>query len=122
MVSSATPPAFAPGVLNTTTPASLHFSTGMLFTPAPARPMASRLSGSSISCILALRTRMPWGASASLSTLNWAGPSFASPAGAMLFSVLMVYIKAILLFQPYCFTKSSMNCTSLATPSAGMAL
>ena len=43
--SSFTAFALAPGVLNTTTPASAHLSSGMLFTPAPARATASRLCG-----------------------------------------------------------------------------
>ena len=59
MTISFTPLAFAPGVLNTTMPFWAHFSKGMLFTPAPARATASRFSGSSISCMEALRTRMP---------------------------------------------------------------
>ena len=63
--SSFTALAFAPGVLNTTMPCSEHFCTGMLFTPAPARAMASRFSGSSMSCMAAERTRMPSGFSIS---------------------------------------------------------
>ena len=48
--------AFAPGVLNTTIPLSAHLSSGILLTPAPALAIARRLSGNSISCILALLT------------------------------------------------------------------
>ena len=63
--SSFTALAFAPGVLNTTMPASAHFSTGMLFTPAPALAIASRLLGNSMSCMAAERTKMPSGFSIS---------------------------------------------------------
>ena len=49
--------ALAPGVLNTTTPASAHLSRGILLTPAPALAIASNPAGSSISCIFALLTR-----------------------------------------------------------------
>ena len=63
--SSFTALALAPGVLNTTMPFSRHLSTGMLFTPAPARAMASRFSPSSMSCMEAERTRMPSGFSIS---------------------------------------------------------
>ena len=45
--SSFTALALAPGVLNTTMPASEQRSTGILFTPAPARAMAQRLAGKS---------------------------------------------------------------------------
>ena len=41
IVSSFTAFAFAPGALKTGTPLSLIASTGILFTPAPARPIAS---------------------------------------------------------------------------------
>ena len=51
--------AFAPGVLNTTMPSSAQRSSGMLFTPAPARAMAWRLSGNAVSCRAALRTSTP---------------------------------------------------------------
>ena len=40
--SSFTALALAPGVLNTTMPASLHLSTGILLTPAPARAIAQQ--------------------------------------------------------------------------------
>ena len=49
--SSFTALALAPGALNTTIPCFAHLSSGMLFTPAPALPTASRLSESSISCM-----------------------------------------------------------------------
>ena len=42
--SSLTALAFAPGVLKTTIPFSVHLSMGMLLTPAPARATASRFS------------------------------------------------------------------------------
>lgn len=40
IMSSFTALAFAPGVLNTTIPFSVHRSTGILFTPAPALAIA----------------------------------------------------------------------------------
>ena len=58
ITSSFTPLALAPGVLNTTIPFSAHASTGMLLTPAPARAITFTLSGSSMSCIFALLTRI----------------------------------------------------------------
>ena len=80
---------FAPGVLNTTTPASLHLSSGMLLTPAPARAIARRLSGSSVSCRLALRTRMPSGAAQSSDTAYASAGRRSSPNGEILFMVLI---------------------------------
>ena len=55
--SSFTALALAPGVLKTTIPCWLHFSIGILLTPAPALAIASSCSGSSMSCIAAERTR-----------------------------------------------------------------
>ena len=92
MTSSATALALAPGVLKTTMPAAVHLSMGILLVPAPARAMASRLSGRGTSCRSALRTRMPWGAAQSLSTSNWVAGSLARPTGEMALSVLIVYI------------------------------
>ena len=100
--SSATALALAPGVLNTTMPLFVQSSTGMLFVPAPARAMASRLSGSGASCISALRTRMPCGAAASLSISNWLAGSLARPTGEMAFNVLIVYIYRYSLFPLFC--------------------
>ena len=54
--SSLTALALAPGELKTTTPFSAILSRGMLFTPAPARPMHSSSSSTDISCKFALRT------------------------------------------------------------------
>ena len=56
ITNSLTPFAFAPGVLNTTTPFSAHLSRGILFTPAPALATANKLAGKSKSCIAALLT------------------------------------------------------------------
>ena len=53
ITSSFTPFAFAPGVLNTTIPASAHRSSGILFTPAPALAIARRFFENSISPIAA---------------------------------------------------------------------
>ena len=54
--SSFTALALAPGELNTTIPRRVQSSTGMLFTPAPARAMASRDSGSGSPCSFWLRS------------------------------------------------------------------
>ncbi len=56
----------APGALNTGMPRSLILATGMLFTPAPARPTAFRLDGMSPLCMLAERTRIASGSLTSL--------------------------------------------------------
>mgnify|MGYP000358962695 CR=1 FL=1 len=61
ITSSFTAFALAPGVLNTTTPLSLIFSSGILLTPAPALPTAFKLSPISISCIFALLTKIASG-------------------------------------------------------------
>ena len=53
--------AFAPGELKTTIPCSIHFSIGILFTPAPALPTANKESANFISCILKLRKRIASG-------------------------------------------------------------
>jgi len=58
MINSFTAFAFAPGVLNTTTPFFARFSKGMLLKPAPARATARTDSGSSKSCMTALLTKM----------------------------------------------------------------
>ena len=50
--SSFTALALAPGVLKTGIPRSLQTSSGMLFTPAPARAIAVTDSGISLSCSL----------------------------------------------------------------------
>ena len=59
--SSLTAFALAPGVLNTTMPCSLQRFKGILLTPAPARAIANRFSGSSASSILAERTKIASG-------------------------------------------------------------
>ena len=144
MTSSLTALALAPGVLNTTTPVSLHLSTGMLLTPAPARAMASRLSGSSISCMAADRTITPVAVDRSSVTVYLAASKRAVPQAAILFSV-QIFILAPYPFlalcptgtgscsnwwrrfsgerdQPLAFSNSRMNATSFSTPSMGMAL
>ena len=65
MTSSFTALAFAPGVLNTGTPISASSSSGMLFTPTPARPTASTVSGSAMPCMSAERTMIARGDGAS---------------------------------------------------------
>ena len=64
ITSSFTPFALAPGVLNTTIPFSAQRSRGILLTPAPALATTFRFSGSSISCIDALLTKIASAASA----------------------------------------------------------
>src|SRR5207302_4996712 len=66
--SSFTALAFAPGALNTGTPRLDSVLTGMLFTPAPARPTASREGPNSCRCRSAERTRMACGSFASFTT------------------------------------------------------
>ena len=61
ITSSLTAFAFAPGVLNTTTPFSASSLQGMLFVPAPARATAFVFSESVISCISAERMRIASG-------------------------------------------------------------
>jgi len=61
ITSSFTALALAPGALNTGTPRSLIFLTGMLLVPAPARPMAFTVGGMSMPCMSAERTRMASG-------------------------------------------------------------
>jgi hypothetical protein len=68
MTSSLTALALAPGALNTAIPRALILRTGMLLTPAPARPMALTDSGRSMSCIFAERTRMASGCDSSEAT------------------------------------------------------
>ena len=46
----------APGALKTGIPLMVISSTGILLTPAPARPIACNVSGTSQSCILNERT------------------------------------------------------------------
>ena len=82
ITSSFTPLALAPGVLNTTMPFCAQESSGMLLTPAPARPTASRFSGSSISCMEALRTRTA-SASAALSVISYPAGNSSVPHFAM---------------------------------------
>ena len=74
--SSFTALAFAPGELNTTTPFSAISSSGMLFTPAPARATQSSFPPTSMPCMSALRTSMASGSSTSALTLY-------SPSGRM---------------------------------------
>ena len=92
IASSLTAFEFAPGVLNTTIPCSAHFSTGILFTPAPALAIASRLSGISISCIFAERTIIAVGFSALSLTVYLALSKISVPQVAILFRVKTLYI------------------------------
>ena len=104
ITSSFTPFAFAPGVLNTTIPFSAHLSSGILLTPAPALATASRLSGSSSSCIAALLTRTA-SASAKLSVVpNVAGNKFI-PILAIGFKQLTFIIFLTFFFRYYHFCR-----------------
>ena len=85
--SSFTAFAFAPGVLNTTMPCSAHLSTGILFTPAPARAMASRLLPNSISCIAAERTMIASGFSGASAMAYFAASRRQVPTLEILLSV-----------------------------------
>ena len=93
ITSSLTPFAFAPGVLNTAIPSSVHLSTGILFTPAPALAIAIRLSEKSISCIFALLTRIPE-ASSILSVLAKLSSNLEIPKEAILFNVAYLCISS----------------------------
>ena len=84
--------ALAPGALNTGMPSLLSLSTGILFTPAPARPTALRLFGISMSCILKERSRIPSGSFMSADTWNLSVGSFANPSDEMLLSVRILYM------------------------------
>src|SRR3569623_264712 len=86
ITSSFTALALAPGALNTGTPRSDSFFTGMLLVPAPARAIARTDTGMSISCRLAERTRMPSGSVTSPPTVLASG-SRASPRAEMALSV-----------------------------------
>ena len=67
--SSFTAFAFAPGALNTATPRLLIASTGMLFTPAPARPIAFTLGAISSSASGWERSRIASGVEMDLPTM-----------------------------------------------------
>ena len=60
--------ALAPGALKTGIPSALSLSTGILFTPAPARPTAFNVAGMSISCILKERNNIASGCAISEAT------------------------------------------------------
>ena len=92
ITSSFTAFALAPGVLNTTIPFSLHLSTGILFTPAPALAIASKSSPSSISCIEAERTSIACGLSISSPTVYLLLSRRSVPQAAILFNVFTLYI------------------------------
>mmetsp|Transcript_22884 Transcript_22884/g.58354 ORF Transcript_22884/g.58354 Transcript_22884/m.58354 type:complete len:204 (-) Transcript_22884:139-750(-) len=66
MTSSLTALALAPGVLNTGTPSSVIFCTGMLFTPAPQRTMQRTVCGTSSTLSWWLRSMMAMGDCGSL--------------------------------------------------------
>ncbi len=67
--SSFTAFALAPGALNTGTPRRLASSTGMLFTPAPQRPIAFTEAGISASCSACERSTIASGMASALPTM-----------------------------------------------------
>src|SRR5204862_49083 len=67
------------------------FTTGMLLTPAPARPTAFNFGGISRSCILAERTRMASGFFMSLPTRYRSAGRRSRPSAEMLFNVRISY-------------------------------
>ena len=87
ITSSLTAFAFAPGVLNTQIPCSAHFSTGMLFTPAPALAIARRFEPNSMSCIAAERTIIASGLACVSATVYFALSKTSVPHEAILFNV-----------------------------------
>ena len=92
IASSFTPFAFAPGVLNTTIPSSAQRSTGILFTPAPALPIALSDGEKVMSCIFAERTRIASGSATSSPTVYFAGSRQSVPTFAILLSSFILYI------------------------------
>src|SRR5436190_378804 len=92
--SSFTAFAFAPGALNTGTPRFDSAATGMLFTPAPARPTASREGPNSRLCRSAERTRMACGSFASFTTAYCSAGKRFRPTWAMLFSTRISHFLA----------------------------
>src|SRR5688572_25829689 len=87
ITSSLTALAFAPGALNTGMPRALIAATGMLLTPAPARPIARTVGGISRSCRSYDRTIIAAGAGVSEDTRYRSFGSRASPRGEIAFSV-----------------------------------
>src|SRR5688572_19688474 len=71
--SSLTALALAPGALNTGTPIFESSFTGMLLTPAPARPTARRFFSNFMPCMSAERTRITSGAFDSLTSSKRSG-------------------------------------------------
>src|SRR5207245_6150262 len=92
--SSFTALAFAPGALNTGTPRFDSAATGMLFTPAPARPTALREGPNSRRCRSAERTRMASGSAASFTTAYCSAGKRFRPTWAMLFSTRISHFLA----------------------------
>ena len=92
ITSSLTAFALAPGVLNTAMPRSVHLGIGILFTPAPARAIARRDSGISISCIAALLTIIASGDCVLSSIVYFASSNFDKPTFEILLRVLTVNI------------------------------
>ena len=92
MTNSFTAFAFAPGELKTTIPCSAHLSTGILFVPAPALPIANSSVPNAKSCIFAERTRIPVGFSTASPTVYLDLSNKSVPQAAILFSVKILYM------------------------------
>src|SRR5688572_3705965 len=87
ITSSLTALALAPGALKTGIPRSVMVTTGMLFTPAPARPIAFSEGPNVALCRSADRRRIASGSGISAPVMNRSCGSLASPAAEMLLSV-----------------------------------
>ena len=92
ITSSFTALAFAPGVLKTGMPSFVMASTGMLFTPAPARPTALSVPGIGMSCILKERSRIASGSVMVSDTRKVSRGNRFNPRGEILLSVRILNI------------------------------
>ena len=131
IASSFTAFALAPGALNTGTPRTLSFSIGMLFTPAPARPIATTDSGISMSCMSCERKIIASGCAISEATSYRSRGRRRKPATAILFNVRILYIrfywgsglkKHAARTYPFPFSNSCMKPIKASIPSSGIAL
>src|SRR5690242_6054825 len=89
--SSFTALALAPGALNTGTPRFDISATGMLFVPAPARPIAFTLAGIVMACMSCERTRIASGCSSDFAVVYRAAGRRCNPWLEIWLSVRMPY-------------------------------
>src|SRR5688572_18758209 len=94
--SSLTALALAPGALNTGTPIFESSFTGMLLTPAPARPTARRFFSNFMPCMSAERTRITSGAFDSLTIWKRSAGRRCRPTCAIGFNVTTSYFFPLL--------------------------